>query len=157
MVIRNVGAAHRDAIGSMRRYFAELGERFDGGFDPGDTLTADASSMTAPHGAFLVGYGDGAPVVCGGVLRLDDDAAEIKRMWVDPAWRGLGLGPRLLGDLESHATQLGCRVVRLDTNAVLVEAIAMYERFGYRPIERYNDNPYAQRWFEKQLESAERT
>ena len=48
---------------------------------------------------------------------------------------------------------MGHGVVRLDTNGTLVEAIAMYERAGYRPIERYNDNPYAQAFFEKRLTS----
>ena len=43
--------------------------------------------------------------------------------------------------------------MRLDTNGTLVEAIAMYERAGYHHIERYNDNPYAQAWFEKSLTS----
>ena len=47
-------ASHREAIQTMTQYFAELDVRFDGGFDPGDTLTADAASMTAPEGAFVV-------------------------------------------------------------------------------------------------------
>jgi ribosomal protein S18 acetylase RimI-like enzyme len=57
----------------------------------------------------------------------------------------------MLRRLEDDARQCGYDVVRLDTNSVLTEAIAMYERSGYRSIERYNDNPYARRWFEKDL------
>jgi GNAT superfamily N-acetyltransferase len=72
-------------------------------------------------------------------------------MWVADDWRGFGLGPRLLRALEDHAAQMGLARVRLDTNPVLLEAIIMYEKAGYRPIDRYNDNPYAGRWFEKQL------
>jgi ribosomal protein S18 acetylase RimI-like enzyme len=72
-------------------------------------------------------------------------------MWVDDAWRGCGLGRRMLTALEEAARDLGYREVRLDTNATLVEAIAMYEHAGYRRIERYNDNPYAQAWFAKRL------
>jgi GNAT superfamily N-acetyltransferase len=150
----DVGAGHPDAIHAMTRYFAELDERFDGGFDPGDTLIADAGSMTAPLGAFVVVHNQGvtAEVVgCGGVLRIDERTAEIKRMWVDPNWRGQGIGPRLLRNLEAHAARLGCVTVKLDTNSVLIEAIAMYARAGYRSIERYNDNPYARHWFEKHL------
>jgi len=72
-------------------------------------------------------------------------------MWVDPAWRGCGLAGRLLTALEDRARELGCRQVYLDTNATLTEAIALYERAGYRRIERYNDNPYAEAWFAKGL------
>ena len=75
---------------------------------------------------------------------------EIKRMWVDPDWRGAGLGSRLLHHLEATAADLGYQTVRLDTNATLTEAIAAYERAGYHHISRYN-NPYAQGWFEKRL------
>ena len=146
-----VGASHPDALHAMSRYFTELDARFDGGFESGDTLTADAPSMTAPEGAFVVAHSQGAPIACGGVVRMDDRTAEIKRMWVDPDWRGLGLGKRLLANLESQAIRLGFVVVRLDTNSVLTEAIAMYERAGYHAIERYNDNLYARHWFEKQL------
>jgi ribosomal protein S18 acetylase RimI-like enzyme len=74
-------------------------------------------------------------------------------MWVHPGWRGAGLGSRLLRHLEQVTRELGRHTVRLDTNGTLVEAIAMYERAGYRHIERYNDNPYAQAWFEKSLTS----
>jgi GNAT superfamily N-acetyltransferase len=150
-----VAASHPEAIEAMTRYFAELDDRFDGGFDPGDTLVADAGSMSGPPGAFVVAHSHGAVVGCGGVKRIDSRTTEIKRMWIDPAWRGLGLGLRLLANLESHATRLGHRVVKLDTNSVLVEAITMYERSGYRPVARYNDNPYARRWFEKRLTARE--
>jgi ribosomal protein S18 acetylase RimI-like enzyme len=72
-------------------------------------------------------------------------------MWVDPAWRGAGLGTRLLRHLEALAGAAGMSTVRLDTNQTLAEAIALYGRAGYRPIARYNDNPYAEAWFEKVL------
>lgn len=152
VTFHEVPASHPEAVHAMTRYFSEIDDRFDGGFDPGDTLVTDAGSMTAPEGAFVVAHGNGSVVACGGVKRIDRRTAEIKRMWVDPKWRGLGLGVRLLANLESHATRLGYRVVRLDTNSVLVEAITMYERSGYNSIERYNDNPYARRWFEKRLD-----
>jgi DNA-binding MarR family transcriptional regulator/GNAT superfamily N-acetyltransferase len=137
------------AVAAMSAYFAEIGERF--GFEPGDAWRLDAASMTAPGGFFVVATSDREPVACGGVQRLPDGAAEIKRMWVHPGWRGAGLGARLLGHLEGVARQRGHEVVRLDTNDTLLEAIAMYERAGYRPIERYNDNEWARCWFEKTL------
>ena len=118
------------AVAAMAAYFAEIGERF--GFEPGDAWQQDADSMAAPDGFFVVATSDGEPVACGGVQRLPDGAAEIKRMWVHDGWRGAGLGARLLRHLEDLARERGHAVVRLDTNDTLVEAIAMYERAGYR-------------------------
>ena len=137
------------AVAAMAAYFAEIGERF--GFEPGDAWQHDAASMAAPDGFFVVATSDGEPVACGGVQRLPDGAAEVKRMWVHDDWRGAGLGARLLRHLEDLARARGHAVVRLDTNDTLVEAIAMYERAGYRSIERYNDNEWARCWFEKRL------
>lgn len=146
-VVEPWSAPARDAV---RRYFAELAERFPTGFDPGDT-SAEVPALRAPYGRFILARSDGASVSCGGVRRVDGETAEIKRMWVHEDWRGAGLGSRLLRRLEDEARTIGYGVVRLDTNSTLTEAIAMYQRAGYRPIERYNDNPYAQAWFEKSL------
>lgn len=131
------------------RYFAELDRRFPEGFDPGPT--DDVSSMTAPTGCFVLAVSDGAPVACGGVQRIGDGVGEVKRMWVDDAWRGAGLGSRMLRRLEADAARLGYAAVRLDTNRALGEAVAMYARAGYVEINRYNDNPYAEAFFEKRL------
>ncbi|MDQ4053918.1 MAG: bifunctional helix-turn-helix transcriptional regulator/GNAT family N-acetyltransferase [Actinomycetota bacterium] len=140
--LHEVGPEHPIAAEAIGLYFAELDRRFPTGFDPGSRDR---------EGTYLVATSDGRPVASGGVLDLGDGVAEIKRMWVHPEWRGAGLGSRLLRDLEQLARRLGHVVVRLDTNGTLTEAIAMYERSGYRRIERYNDNPYAQAWFEKEL------
>jgi DNA-binding MarR family transcriptional regulator/GNAT superfamily N-acetyltransferase len=137
------------ATAAMAAYFAEIGQRF--GFEPGDAWRHDAESMARPDGFFVVATSDGDPVACGGVQRLPDGAAEIKRMWVHDGWRGAGLGARLLRHLEDLSRERGYSIVRLDTNDTLVEAIAMYERAGYRSIERYNDNEWARCWFEKDL------
>lgn len=142
------GTAAQHAVGA---YFAELADRFPEGFDAGTAATSDVPAMSPPDGVFVVADAGGEPVACGGVQRLDADTGEIKRMWVHPEWRGLGLGARMLRHLEEETRRLGCRRVRLDTNATLEEAISMYTAAGYRGIERYNDNPYAQRWFEKPL------
>jgi len=134
---------------AMGRYFAELDRRFPGGFDPGPV--DDVSSLAGPSGVFVVALSDGAPVACGGVQRIADGVGEIKRMWVDDAWRGAGLGSRMLRHLEAEVVRLGYGVVRLDTHRALGEALAMYARAGYREIDRYNDNPYAEAFFEKPL------
>lgn len=140
-----------DAIWALQQYFAELDRRFPTGFDPGNALRGDAPSYRSPNGVFVVVHSDGEPVACGGVQRVDETTCEIKRMWVRAEWRGVGLGRRLLDHLEQRCRGLGGARVVLDTNSVLTEAISMYERAGFRSTERYNDNPYALRWFAKQL------
>jgi GNAT superfamily N-acetyltransferase len=141
-------AAARAAVG---QYFAELDARFTGGFDVATAEADDAADPDLHAVRFLVATSDGEPVACGGVREIEPGVGEIKRMWVHNGWRGAGLGARLLRHLEAVSAEMGHRVVRLDTNGTLSEAIAMYERAGYRPIERYNDNPYAQAFFEKPL------
>ena len=140
-----------DAQQAMARYFGELAERFESGFDPGDAASEGATALAPPSGVFVVVRLDGRTVGCGGVQRVDADVGEVKRMWIDPTCRGLGLARRLLAELERHGRTLGYRRMVLDTNATLREAVALYESSGYGPVERYNDNPYAQRWFAKDL------
>jgi ribosomal protein S18 acetylase RimI-like enzyme len=137
---------------AMRSYFEELAERFPDGFDPGDALTEAPVQYDPPHGAFVVARAGEEVAGCGAVTFLDHERAEIKRMWVAPGSRGLGVGRRLLTRLEAEARRAGRSTVVLDTNATLTEAVALYEAAGYVAIERYNDNPYAQRWFAKSLE-----
>ena len=72
-------------------------------------------------------------------------------MWVAPRVRGLGLGRRLLHELERHAARAGARSARLETNRSLTEAIELYRRSGYREVEAFNDEHYADHWFEKRL------
>jgi len=147
-----VDPADAEATAAMTAYFAELDVRFPGGFDASGALGPGASSMGAPDGAFVLARGgDGLVAGCGGVQRHDSTTAEIKRMWIAPHARGAGLGKRLLAELERVCRGLGYTQVVLDTNATLTEAIAMYESVGYSSIARYNDNPYAQRWFTKPL------
>jgi ribosomal protein S18 acetylase RimI-like enzyme len=73
-------------------------------------------------------------------------------MWTAPEARGQGVARRVLQELQALACAAGFQTLRLDTNRVLVEAQAMYRRQGYREITRYNDNPCAHHWFEKNLE-----
>lgn len=142
-----------DARWCLGHYFAELGERFEEGFDPGRTLPADSRDLVPPTGAFLVARFGGQPAGCGALKTLAPGTGEILRMWVDRAHRGLGIGKRLLDGLEEQAAALGLHTVRLYTNRSLAEAKAMYGGNGYVEIPRYNDDPYADHWFEKQLTS----
>ena len=140
-----------DARWCLGHYFAELGERFEEGFDPGRTLPATGQDMSPPSGAFLLVRFDGQPAGCGGLKTLGPGLGEIVRMWVDRAHRGLGIGARLLDALEEQAGALGHHRVRLYTNRSLAEAQAMYRARGYVEIARYNDDPYGDHWFEKRL------
>ncbi len=136
----------RDVVG---RYFTEIGRRF--GFDPSGETEKDTRVLVPPFGVFVVALSGGEPVACGGLTAIAPGTGELKRMWVHEDWRGAGLGSRLLRHLEDQARTLGHRIVRLDTNAALIEAIGMYQRAGYQAIERYNDNPWATHFFEKPL------
>jgi DNA-binding MarR family transcriptional regulator/GNAT superfamily N-acetyltransferase len=146
-----IDPAHRHARFCLHEYYAELNRRFDTGFDPTVTRAVDLDEVRAPNGLFLVATLRSEPVGCGALKFLGDERAEIKRMWVAARARGLGVGRRLLTDLEARAASNGSRVVRLDTNKALVEAIAMYRSTGYVEVEAFNDEPYADHWFEKRL------
>jgi GNAT superfamily N-acetyltransferase len=137
----------------LDRYYGELAARFPGGPAQFDLarIAAPTTELAPPNGRFLLAQLDRNAVGCGAVRTLDADHAEIKRMWVDPSARGLGIGRRLLAELENVATELGCGTVRLDTAAYLTEALPLYQSAGYAEIPAYNDNPYAAHWLEKPL------
>jgi putative acetyltransferase len=85
-----------------------------------------------PGGAFLVAVRRGEVVGCGGVCLLDTGVGEIRRMYVTPQARGAGLGRMLLAALEQEAVALGFTTIRLETGSEQHEAIALYQRNGYR-------------------------
>jgi DNA-binding MarR family transcriptional regulator/N-acetylglutamate synthase-like GNAT family acetyltransferase len=137
-----------DARWCLGHYFAELAERFEEPFDPARTLP------TGAHDLFLLARFDGQPAGCGVLKALDEDTGELLRMWVDRPHRGLGIAGRLLGELERQASARGHTAVRLYTNRSLDEAKTLYRARGYVEIPRYNDDPYANHWFEKRLSSS---
>lgn len=138
-----------DARTCVEAYFRELDARFDGGFDPARGGPADAGEFEPPDGLFLVARLDGQAVGCGALRVTARGVGEIKRMWVATSARGLGIAQRMIDALERHAARLGLDRLQLDTNRSLGEARALYARNGYREVARYNDNPYADHWFEK--------
>jgi DNA-binding MarR family transcriptional regulator/GNAT superfamily N-acetyltransferase len=140
-----------DARWCINRYFAELAQRFDSGFDPGLSIPADDDELTPPLGLLLVARLRERPVGCGALKHRPNAPTELKRMWVDPEARGLGLGRRLLRELERHAAAAGVSTVRLETNRSLVQAIQLYRSAGYDEVAAFNDEPYAHHWFEKRL------
>ena len=142
---------HPDARHCLLAYVEELSGRFDGGFDPARSISAADHEMTLPAGLFLVATLHGEPVGCGALKFHPGAPAEVKRMWVAPSVRGLGLGRRLLAELETRAAAHGVRVLRLETNRTLGEAIGLYRSAGYHEVAAFNDEPYAHHWFEKAL------
>lgn len=143
------GPRHPHARHCLRAYFAELSRRFEGGFDPGRSLPAGDKDLTPPAGVLLVATLHDEPVGCGALKYHGDAPAEVKRMWVSPVVRGLGLGRRLLAELEGEAAARGVRTLRLETNRGLTEAIGLYRSAGYREVSAFNTEPYAHHWFEK--------
>ena len=143
--------AGTEAQACIAAYLGELDARFPGGFDPARSVSADPRELVPPAGVFLLARLDGDAVGCGGLKRVKHGVGEIKRMWVAPEARGLGIAQRLLEALEQQAVALGLHEVQLDTNRTLVEARALYQRNGYREVPAYNDNPYADHWFAKRL------
>jgi DNA-binding MarR family transcriptional regulator len=149
--IREVDPAGPDARQCLRAYVAELNERWEAGFDPAAGVSAEPHELTPPAGCFLVAYLYGEPIGCGGVKHLPGGPSDIKRMWISPAARGLGLGRRLLHELEQRVRDSGATVARLETNRVLAEAIGLYRSEGYVEVEAFNSEPFAHHWFEKPL------
>jgi len=153
--LRMVDAAEPDAQRCLRAYVAELNRRApDRGFDPTKGSTAEPYEVRPPLGAFVVAYLREEPIGCGGVKHHPGAVTDIKRMWIAESARGLGLGRRLLVHLEGLARARGSREVRLETGDVLTEAIALYRSAGYAEVEPFNDEPFADRWFAKELPAA---
>lgn len=105
----------------------------------------DSEPGAAPSAAdialFLVAYAGGRPVGCGGLRPLEPGAAEIKRMYVVPEWRGRGVSGAVLSALESAAGRRGWTTLRLETGLKQTAAIRFYERSGYVRIPGFG--PYA--------------
>jgi DNA-binding MarR family transcriptional regulator/GNAT superfamily N-acetyltransferase len=135
----------------LQSYFAELAERTGGSFDVAQVIPVRDDELIPPAGLMLIATLRAEPVGCGAVKFTGGGPAEIKRMWVAPRVRGLGLGRRLLTELEARATARQARALRLETNGALREAISMYRAAGFREVPAFNDEPNAHHWFEKAL------
>jgi DNA-binding MarR family transcriptional regulator/GNAT superfamily N-acetyltransferase len=149
--IAPIDPAHAHARHCLREYVAELDRRFPGGFDPARSMSAEAAELRPPGGLLLVASLLSEPLGCGALKFHEGAPTEIKRMWVAESARGLGVGRRLLAELEAHAAQSSSPLVRLETNETLTEAIALYRSAGYTEVAPFNDEPYAHHWFEKRL------
>lgn len=94
-----------------------------------------------PGGRLYLALVDGNTAGCIGLRRMDDARCEMKRLYVRPAYRGLGIGRTLTEQILTDARNIGYRQILLDTFPFLDTAIAMYRHMGFREIARYNDSP----------------
>ena len=145
------GASSPEARYCLAEYYKELSRRFTGGFDVKLSRDPEAKAMTRPLGVFLVAMSDDLPIGCAGLKGDGSPVGEVKRVWVSPAARGLGLGGRMMSAVEAKARELSMTCLRLDTNSALTEALRLYRRDGWREIERFNDDPYPDTFFEKHI------
>lgn len=151
VTVTQVDPDHDDAVHCFSRYSAELDRRFPGGHDPAKGIPVGSDTFRLPAGLVLVAYLHGDPVGCGALRFLPGEPAHLKRMWVTESARGLGVGRRLLAELEAKAAEHGCDAVHLETHNALAEAIGMYRAAGYVEVEPFNDEYFAHHWFEKKL------
>jgi DNA-binding MarR family transcriptional regulator/GNAT superfamily N-acetyltransferase len=147
--------SHSDAQRCIAAYFAELDRRSESGYDPSAGISAEPHEMRPPAGAFVAAYLRADAIGCGGIKLHGEAPCEIKRMWIAPEARGLGLGRRLLEELERLAVAAGATHAHIETNHSLSEAIALYRSAGYVEVPPFNDEPFADHWFEKSLRAGD--
>ena len=140
----------RVSVELQRAYFVDIASRYPG-WSHDLIPSADPAEVVPPEGAWIVVYLGHQPVGCGGIKRLDDMSAELKRIYLAPAARGHGLGRRLLAQLEQQARDNGHQRLRLDTGDRQPEALGLFLSAGYERIADYNGNTWATYWMEKRL------
>lgn len=140
-----------DALACLAGYYADLARLFEAGFEPDRSLDPDRAALRPPLGTFLVARADGLVAGCCALKGDGGETGEIKRLWVAPPARGLGLARALMAAAQDRARALGMRRLRLDTNRRLTAAIRLYRATGWREVPAFNAEPYAHHWFEKPL------
>jgi GNAT superfamily N-acetyltransferase len=151
VVVAAIDPSDPQARECVDAYLDELNKRFESGFDPKRSVSADDDELREPAGLLMLAWLHDRPVGCGALKLYGDGVADLKRMWVAGSARGRGVGRRLLAELEANAAARGVRTLRLETNGTLVEAINLYRSAGYVEVPAFSDEPYAHHWCEKQL------
>jgi DNA-binding MarR family transcriptional regulator/ribosomal protein S18 acetylase RimI-like enzyme len=135
----------------LQAYAAELDRRVPSHAPSWPEMEATLGTLRPPHGLFLLVTLRAEPIGCGGLKLPPGEPAELKRMWLAESARGLGVGRRLLRELERRAAQHRARTIRRETNRSLTEALGLYRSSGYVDVERFNDVPHAEHWLAKPL------
>lgn len=132
---------------------SELDAYLNGLYPPDSNYLLDIETLTQPSIRFVLAFVDGEAVGCGAVW-LKGEYAEVKRMYVKPQCRGMGIGYKLLNKIEALAGEAGIMTMKLETGNLQPEALKLYERNGYTPCEKFGDYVHNAEnlFFEKRLE-----
>lgn len=134
------GAEDFDLGRGLIAEYAETPE-VDGCFrDLAGEIAGLAEIYTPPQGAFFIARCAGEAAGCAGLRPLGDGSAELKRLYVRPAFRGQGAGRALIEAVTSSAREMGLGALRLDTLPTMATAAALYRRMGFRIIPPYKKN-----------------
>jgi len=146
-------SAKDEVLAFFAQVFTELGRVFDPVSKEQDLADISAAYQHS-GGEFwnLRGSVDGPVIGTIALRRLGDDCAEVKRFYLLDAWRGKGLGKRLMKTAIAHARDQGFARVRLDTTLKSEAAIRLFEAAGFTRIERYNEDRFAELFFELNLQ-----
>lgn len=151
MIIRRYEAKYQEAIVSLHvTALQDVGALLERGSWDEDLDSVEASYLST-GGEFLVGHVSDLLVAMGGIRRIDQTTAEIKRMRVLPSYQGRGFGGALLLALEVRAAELGYRHLVLDTTARQVVAQSLYRSRGYIETRRKQFRDFELIYFEKTL------
>lgn len=145
-------SARGEVLAFLSEVFAEMGHDFDLLAKDRDLADIPAVYQHSGGGFWILREEADGPVIGTAALRrLDEECAEFKRFYVRGAWRGRGLGKRLLETAVAHAVEQGFARIRLDTIAKSAAAIRRFEAAGFAAVGRYNDDPHAELFFELDL------
>jgi GNAT superfamily N-acetyltransferase len=138
-------------VALQQAFFADIASRYPG-WEPGASQSVEPSELAPPGGVWLVAYRAGRPVGCGGLQRLDEETAEVRRIFLDEAARGYGIGRALLAQLEMQANRLGYQRVRLTTGDAQPEALGLFTSAGYGEVSPFTTGAFTRHWMEKRLQ-----
>lgn len=142
--MRIIPVESAEDLASVRMLLEEYWNSF--GFTPcfqnfSDEVAGLPGAYVPPGGRLVLAVVDGEPAGCIALRRLDDHRAEVKRLYVRPAFRGIGLGRALLERMMAEARAAGYSEMVGDTMPVMHEALALYDRMGFERREPYSTQP----------------
>jgi putative acetyltransferase len=123
---------------AVRLLVGELEDVLSAEYPPEQRHGLSLDAIFQPHVRFFVATLDGAPVGCGGVA-LFDDFAEVKRMYVRPEARGLGVARAILERIEAETRAASLTALRLETGDKQLDALRLYRRYGFTDCEPFGD------------------